>query len=39
MLWRTLVFSIACIFIIPIPWMIRWYGQWYIAQFSASGRV
>jgi hypothetical protein len=39
MLWRTLVFSIACIFIIPIPWMIGWYGRWYISQFSASGRA
>jgi hypothetical protein len=39
MLWRTLVFSIACIFIIPIPWMTRWYGRWYIAQFSASGHA
>src|ERR1700744_5089784 len=29
MLWRTLVFGIACVFIVPIPWMIRWYAQWF----------
>ena len=39
MLWRTLVFSIACAFIIPIPWMLGWYGRWYVAQFSASERA
>ena len=27
MLWRTLVFVIACAFIIPIPWVLRWYVQ------------
>ena len=25
MLWRTLVFGIGCAFIIPIPWVLRWY--------------
>ncbi|CAN5131050.1 DUF4339 domain-containing protein [soil metagenome] len=39
MLWRTLVFSIACVFIIPIPWMIGWYGRWYVSQFSAVERA
>jgi hypothetical protein len=39
MLWRTVVFSLACALIIPIPWMIRWYGRWYVSQFSASERV
>lgn len=39
MLWRTLVFSLASVLIIPIPWMIRWYGRWYVSQFSASERL
>jgi hypothetical protein len=26
-LWRTIVFAIACVFIIPIPWMMRWYNR------------
>jgi hypothetical protein len=32
-LWRTIVFSLSCIFLIPIPWMLRWYAQWYVSQF------
>lgn len=38
-LWRTLVFSIACMVIIPIPWMMGWYTRWYVSQFSASERL
>lgn len=38
MLWRTLVFAIACIFIIPIPWMLAWYGRWYASQFALAER-
>jgi len=33
-LWRTIVFVIACGFIIPIPWVLRWYTQWYTSQVS-----
>ncbi len=25
--WRTLVFVFGCVFLIPIPWMMRWYSQ------------
>ena len=38
-LWRSLVFGIACIFIIPIPWMLRWFGNWYISQFALADRT
>jgi hypothetical protein len=37
-LWRTLVFVIACIFIIPIPWMLAWYARWYASQFALAAR-
>ena len=37
-LWRTLVFAIACAFIIPIPWMMRWYNGWYVSQFALVER-
>ena len=37
-LWRTIVFVIACAFIIPIPWMLRWYNRWYVSQFSLAPR-
>jgi len=38
-LWRTLVFGICCIFLIPIPWMLRWYARWYISQFRLGDPV
>jgi hypothetical protein len=31
-LWRSLVMLIACIFIIPIPWMYRWFASWLASQ-------
>jgi hypothetical protein len=34
MLWRSLVFVFACAFIIPIPWVLRWYVQWVVSQFE-----
>jgi hypothetical protein len=33
-LWRTLVFVLLCILIIPIPWMMRWYARWMISQVA-----
>jgi hypothetical protein len=39
MLWRTLVFGFVCIFIIPIPWMMRWYAQWLASQFELVERA
>jgi hypothetical protein len=38
MLWRTIVFAIASSFIIPIPWMLRWYARWYVSQFGLVQR-
>jgi hypothetical protein len=38
-LWRGLVFGIACIFIIPIPWMMRWYVQWMVSQLELVDRA
>jgi len=35
-LWRSIVFALLCLLIIPIPWMLRWYGQWYVSQFSLA---
>jgi hypothetical protein len=33
-LWRTIVLVIACVLLIPIPWMLRWYATWYVSQFD-----
>jgi hypothetical protein len=38
-LWRTLVFGIGCAFIIPIPWMMRWYARWFVSQFELAERA
>jgi hypothetical protein len=39
MLWRSLVFVLGCVFIIPIPWVLRWYTQWYVSQFGLVSRA
>jgi hypothetical protein len=38
MLWRTLLFGVGCAFLIPIPWLLRWYGCWYVSQFALAER-
>jgi hypothetical protein len=35
-LWRTVVFAIGCMFLIPIPWVLRWYTAWYVSQFELA---
>jgi len=37
-LWRTIVFVIGCGFIIPIPWVMRWFANWYVSQFELAER-
>jgi hypothetical protein len=37
-LWRSLVMVIACVFIIPIPWMYRWFAGWLASQTVLVGR-
>jgi hypothetical protein len=31
---RTLGVVLASIFVIPIPWVLRWYTSWLISQVS-----
>jgi len=35
-LWRSFVFEVCSIFIIPIPWMLRWYARWYVSQIAVG---
>lgn len=37
-LWRTLVFGLTAIFIIPIPWTLHWLARWYVSQFAVQPR-
>jgi hypothetical protein len=38
-LWRTVLFAIGCSFLIPIPWVLRWYTRWYVSQFALVERA
>jgi hypothetical protein len=29
-LWRSVLFSLGCVLLIPIPWAMRWYTSWYV---------
>ncbi len=37
-LWRGIVMVVACFFIIPIPWMYRWFMQWMASQTVLAER-
>lgn len=36
--WRSLVFVICSIFIIPIPWILVWYLKWLVSCVQVPGR-
>jgi hypothetical protein len=38
-LWRMIVTTICCVFIIPIPWMYRWMMRWQLSQTELVARV
>jgi hypothetical protein len=38
-LWRTIVFILGCMVIIPIPWVMRWYTTWYASQFALAEKT
>ena len=33
------VFAVAAAFLIPIPWVMRWYTRWYVSQFALVERA
>jgi hypothetical protein len=35
-LWRTLVLLIALGFVIPLPWALRWFQNWFVAQIVVT---
>lgn len=37
-LWRGIVTVIGCAFVIPIPWVVRWYWQWFASQLAVVPR-
>jgi hypothetical protein len=38
-LWRCVVTAIACAFIIPIPWALRWMMRWHASQIELVERT
>ncbi|MGD0633461.1 MAG: DUF4339 domain-containing protein [Beijerinckiaceae bacterium] len=36
LLWRLVAAFLMCIFIIPIPWVIRWLTSWWISKVSVA---
>lgn len=34
LLWRTFGFILLSMLVIPIPWMLQWYTNWFISQVS-----
>ncbi len=37
-LWRAIVTVIACMFVIPIPWVMRWLIRWQVSQIALVER-
>jgi hypothetical protein len=35
-LWRTLVLLIALGFLIPLPWALRWFQNWFVSQIVVT---
>ncbi len=33
-LWRTLLLALGFAFIIPIPWAMKWWTNWFVSQFA-----
>ena len=34
LLWRTVLFALSCIVIVPIPWSFHWFMRWMVSQFA-----
>jgi hypothetical protein len=35
-LWRTFLGIVGCAFVLPIPWVLRWFYRWYISQIVVT---
>jgi uncharacterized protein DUF4339 len=36
--WRSIVFLIGVLFVIPAPWAIAWYTDWFVSRIQVPGR-
>jgi hypothetical protein len=35
-LWRTLAFGFGSIFLLPMPWLLRWFTAWFISEIEVA---
>ena len=35
-LWRPLLFAFGSILVVTIPWLMKWYANWIVSQFSTE---
>jgi len=33
-LWRTMTLILTCYLVLPMPWTMRWFARWLVAQFA-----
>jgi hypothetical protein len=38
-LWRMLVVVLTSIFLVPIPWTLRWFTRWAVSQLALVERA
>jgi hypothetical protein len=36
--WRSIVYALGAIFLIPIPWLLTWYVKWLVSCVQVPGR-
>jgi hypothetical protein len=39
LLWRTILFALGSMLVIPIPWVLNWYTRWIVSQFELVERT
>ncbi len=39
LLWRSIVTVLGCLFIVTIPWLLRWFGRWQVSQIVLVERA
>ena len=36
--WRSLLFFLGALFVIPLPWVLCWYANWFVSRVHVPGR-
>ena len=38
-LWRSVLFTLGAVLLLPLPWALRWYTRWFVSQFVLVERM